>query len=338
MRGVTPELLAAEGMSDKVIDMLAPEFASFPNLIGPDAQGRVGTNTSYYGQGGKTAAEIKKAYGDSTGESSAIEIADTQAQPIGPAPAPTASVDQADSPGALGSGAGAEGEEIAGKLGDFMKANRSEIGVTGSIHQWLPRHPGKFTRSYNSYHNVNRALDIGGWSPSSPDGGGADEQAPVIAALIEWNKKNGYNPVELIHGSPAYSSYGSYRKYPDSHHHHVHVAYKRGGYTLGKPHLAMIGEEGREFVTDADSTSALKQAAPGLMMALNQASDKSGIESVLKQYASYEQGAGQTVMVQQDEGSQEVPQGAYGAMPSTSKTPPMILDSSNPFEFLEYQG
>ena len=81
MRGVTPELLAAEGMSDKVIDMLAPEFASFPNLIGPDAQGRVGTNTSYYGQGGKTAAEIKKAYGDSTGESSAIEIADTQAQP-----------------------------------------------------------------------------------------------------------------------------------------------------------------------------------------------------------------------------------------------------------------
>ena len=39
-----------EGMSDNVIDRLAPEFASFPNLIGPDAQGRVGTKTSYYGQ------------------------------------------------------------------------------------------------------------------------------------------------------------------------------------------------------------------------------------------------------------------------------------------------
>ena len=38
---------------------------------------------------------------------------------------------------------------------------------------------------------------------------------------------------------------------------------KEGGFTLGKPHLAMI-EEGREFVTDADSTAALKQAAPGL--------------------------------------------------------------------------
>ena len=65
MRKVTPELLAQEGMSDKVIDMLAPEFASFPNLFGPDAQGRVGTNTSYYGQGGKSKEAIKNAYGQS---------------------------------------------------------------------------------------------------------------------------------------------------------------------------------------------------------------------------------------------------------------------------------
>jgi len=64
-RKVTPELLRKEGMSDKVIDMLAPEFASFPNLFGPDAKGRVGTNTSYYGQGGKSAESIKKVYNES---------------------------------------------------------------------------------------------------------------------------------------------------------------------------------------------------------------------------------------------------------------------------------
>ena len=81
MRGVTPELLAAEGMSDKVIDMLAPEFASFPNLFGPDAKGRVGTNTSYYGQGGKSKEEIKRAYGASTGEASAIQTTDAPAPP-----------------------------------------------------------------------------------------------------------------------------------------------------------------------------------------------------------------------------------------------------------------
>ena len=72
LRGVTPQLLSAEGMSDKIIDMLAPEFASFPNLIGPDAQGRVGTNSSYYGQGGKSKEEIKKAYGQSSGEGGGI--------------------------------------------------------------------------------------------------------------------------------------------------------------------------------------------------------------------------------------------------------------------------
>ncbi len=64
-RGVTPELLAKEGMSDKVIDMLAPEFASFPNLFGPDNKGRVGTNSSYYGQGGKSAQSIRDAFNKS---------------------------------------------------------------------------------------------------------------------------------------------------------------------------------------------------------------------------------------------------------------------------------
>ena len=66
-RGVTPELLKIEGASDKVIDMLAPEFASFPNLMGPDAKGNYGTNTSYYGQGGKSAEFIREKYNKSQG-------------------------------------------------------------------------------------------------------------------------------------------------------------------------------------------------------------------------------------------------------------------------------
>ena len=65
MRGVTPELLAKEGISKNVVDKLAPEFASFPNLFGPDAAGRVGTNTSYYGQGGKKYEDIVREYNKS---------------------------------------------------------------------------------------------------------------------------------------------------------------------------------------------------------------------------------------------------------------------------------
>ena len=243
-------------------------------------------------------------------------------EPVGPAPAPP----------------NAEKEAIAGALGDYMKANRSTIGVTGQIHQWLPRHPAKAIRSsYPSYHNVNRALDIGGWSPSSPAGGGADEQAPVIKALIDWNKRNGYEPVQLIHGSPAYKNYGSFREYPDVHHHHVHVAYKEGGPTLGKPHLAMIGEEGKEFVIDADSYEALRQVAPGLAMALNQASNKTGIANALRQYASYEQGAEQIIMMPQPT-SQQSQQESYGGSNGGTIILPPPMDTSNPFEFLEYQG
>lgn len=58
MRGVTESKIEKEGLSRDVIDRLAPEFASFPNLIGPDAKGRVGTNTSYYGQGGKSEGAL----------------------------------------------------------------------------------------------------------------------------------------------------------------------------------------------------------------------------------------------------------------------------------------
>jgi murein DD-endopeptidase MepM/ murein hydrolase activator NlpD len=52
------------GITPQMIDQLAPVFASFPNLFGADSKGRVGTNTSYYGQGGKTQGAITANYGE----------------------------------------------------------------------------------------------------------------------------------------------------------------------------------------------------------------------------------------------------------------------------------
>ena len=54
-------------MSDEVIDRLAPEFASFPNLFGYDHKGRDIQGTSFYGQGGKSADFIKDLYNKSSG-------------------------------------------------------------------------------------------------------------------------------------------------------------------------------------------------------------------------------------------------------------------------------
>ena len=53
----------------------------------------------------------------------------------------------------------------------------------------------------------------------------------------------------------------------------------------------MLGEEGREFVLDADSTASIERNYPGLLMALNKA-DYGGALDVLKSRAFYEEGAG----------------------------------------------
>ena len=54
--------LKTEGLSANIIDALAPEWASMPNLFGPDHKGRVGTGTSYYGQGGKSLSQLQNFY------------------------------------------------------------------------------------------------------------------------------------------------------------------------------------------------------------------------------------------------------------------------------------
>jgi len=190
--------------------------------------------------------------------------------------------------GGTGSGYGSGGVKIAGDLGDYLKANRNQIGITGSIHQH-PRHPGQFTRNYFSYHNQNRALDIGGYGPSHPSSGGRDEQAAVIKALLAWNKQNGYTPVEIIHGSPAFRGLGKYESAPNAlHSNHVHVAYAKGGRVL-KTTFAMLGEKGPEFVFDADTTAGLDRIAPQLLDRLNMARTKPQLAGILQSYTSYEQ-------------------------------------------------
>lgn len=67
----------------------------------------------------------------------------------------------------------------------------------------------------------------------------------------------------------------------------------------GKVHgftRAILGERGPEFVIDADSTAALEQNIPGFLNALNRA-DYKGALSVLRNYASYESGAGTQVII-----------------------------------------
>jgi hypothetical protein len=198
----------------------------------------------------------------------------------------------------LGSGHGDEGVKIAGDLGDYMKQTRIP---TGSIWQH-PRHPRWDRRGGNSYHNSGRAIDLGGWSPSSPEGGGRDEQAPIIKALLEWSKKRGVKPVELIHGSPAYRGVGSYRTFPDSHHHHVHVAFFHGGLAK-KTGLHMLHEG--EFVVDKDSVDLVGK---NFIATINAIENKTQLQQKvgslighLSYITGYEPGGQQEVVVEMPE-------------------------------------
>jgi hypothetical protein len=115
----------------------------------------------------------------------------------------------------------------------------------------------------------------------------------------------------------------------------MHIEVKDKGGFIGKGLFANLG--GTEFVTDADSTAALKQVAPGLQMALNQARDAKGVQSVLQQYASYEQGATQTIMI--DDSSEDMSAMSEDQSPMPSFAMSSGSDSyDNSFDFLDYQG
>ena len=66
------------------------------------------------------------------------------------------------------------------------------------------------------------------------------------------------------------------------------AAYEKGGETLDGPHMALIGEKGKEFVIDADSTAAIEGTFPGFLAALNEAKYNDAIR-VLRNFVSYEQ-------------------------------------------------
>ena len=58
-------------------------------------------------------------------------------------------------------------------------------------------------------------------------------------------------------------------------------AYKEGGETLNGPHLAMIGEKGREVVIDNDSTVSDPQVK-NMLLAVNQASNRKGVIDAIR--------------------------------------------------------
>jgi hypothetical protein len=74
-------------------------------------------------------------------------------------------------------------------------------------------------------------------------------------------------------------------------------AMAKGGLVRGMTR-AIIGEKGPEFVLDSNTTTALEKTFPGFLDALNKANYNNAIQ-VLRDYASYESGSEEQIVVQQ---------------------------------------
>jgi ABC-type antimicrobial peptide transport system permease subunit len=239
------------------------------------------------------------------------------------------STTSAQIPGQINSGTGgayvrsAGGTKLAGDLGrhiqsELVSAAQSGQGYMGGDYSKVSEHPdfgGSFKRSYRSWHNVDRGIDIGGFWPK--------DQKKIIAKVLEFNRKNNAQPVEFLYGKPGTPNSGT-------HGDHVHVAYKKGGVTLGEPHMATLGEEGPELVIDANSMGPAKD----MLLAINQASTYDGVMKAIREYAPYDAMAPETIMIPPP------PQGQYGGGQGKTMAVPIVLsgsDSSSTFDVL-YQG
>ena len=136
-----------------------------------------------------------------------------------------------DIPSSISSGTGgtyeesASGTKRAGDLGRYIyKTLTPQAKAADGVgdFSYASEHPdfgGSFKRSYNSWHNVNRAIDIGGFWP--------EDQKKILAKILEFNQQTGATPVELLYGKPGTPQSGTHKD-------HVHVAYEGGGYVDGK--------------------------------------------------------------------------------------------------------
>ena len=136
----------------------------------------------------------------------------------------------------------------------------------------------------------------------------------------------GVQPVEFLYGKPGTPRSGT-------HGDHVHVAYEKGGVTLDEPHLALIGEKGKEIVIDNDSSIA--EVTP-MLLAINAAKTKQGVLDAIRDYAPYDALAPQTILVPPPPVSQD----QYGGGQGKTMIPVVLSGRNNANDSFDalYQG
>jgi hypothetical protein len=223
---------------------------------------------------------------------------------------------------ATATGSMGERQKNAGELGSFIKS----LGVAkgSGVHEH-PQHGGVKGYHRGRGHYEGRAIDIGGWGGKYGRANlgprFVDDQSAILSAINQFAAKTGKKPSLVLHGDND-----------PGHWDHVHAEYEEGGETLPYPHLAMVGEKGKEIVIDADSAGPAKD----MLLAINQAKGYKGVMQAIQQYAPYDMLAPQTIIMQ----SQQSPSGGYGSDSDMGGGLVAMFGgiSEDPFESLDIGG
>ena len=143
-------------------------------------------------------------------------------------------------------------------------------------------------------HYEGRAIDVTDWRGTLED-----SKARYRSVLDSIYSDGNMGNKLLIHDSWGIADQTG-KDGPGAHGHpkHMHIEVRDKGGKIGKGLFANLG--GPEFVLDSDSFMAIENKLPGFLGALNKADGKEALK-VLANYASYEQGGSQTVIVNRNQ-------------------------------------
>ena len=261
--------LAGKITTRQYIEELSNEWGAFRSYSGnvlPGNSGKIGPE--------KIEAALNKVKKGGYGQA---EIAKSQAG----SSAPGMSVSTSAASGPAG-----DRQKNAGDLGSFIKS----LGVArgSGVHEH-PQHGGIKHQHRGRGHYEGRAIDIGGYggkygrAETKRKGiSYIDDQPAILAGINKFAQKTGKKPSLVLHGDND-----------RGHWDHVHAEYSKGGETLDGPHLAMLGEKGKEIVIDADSAGPAKD----MLLAINQAKGYKGVMAAISQYAPYDAMSPQTIII-----------------------------------------
>ena len=186
----------------------------------------------------------------------------------------------------------------------------------------------------SGYHGKNRARDYSNDSV----GRGTPQQLAFAKHLVQ---NYGSSLTQLIYTPLGFGIANGKKVGLDywgesvnsQHYHHVHVALEKGGLVDGTTY-AKIGEKGREFVLDSNTTEATRGALPGFLEALNSAKNVSDVLKVIRFYMPYESESPQQVIIENNpiqDIDTELPQNNRSFMMSGAGGG----SSSDPFDILD---